>query len=366
MIKKHNFKILNYILIFICSIIITGAIWYFLGNKISSVFSYNGTCYTECQNKVTITDKGISDAVSKIYDAVFIIENYQNDKLSSTGTGFIYKVDNKNGYILTNYHVINGASKITVISSSDEEITATYLGGDEYLDIAVLTIPKNKVKIVAQLGNSEDSKLGDTVFTIGTPVDYEYRGTVTRGILSGKERLVEIQTTAGNYITKVLQTDAAINPGNSGGPLVNINGEVIGINSLKFVNDEIEGMGFAIAIEDVTSHLDTLEKGEKIVRPLLGVSMIDIKETLRLKMQGISVSSNIKYGVVIEDVVSNTNSSKIFEKGDIITKVNNNIVKTSAYLRYELYKYNIGDTVTITYIRDENEKEAKIKLVAQN
>ena len=202
----------------------------------------------------------IASSVDKVYDAVVTVSNY-NTALSAIGTGFVYKTDDDYGYILTNNHVISGAKKITVTNTQEQTADATLLGSDEYADLAVLRVDKDFVLQVAELGNSTDIKIGDTVFTVGTPVSITYSGSVTKGIISGKTRTVPVSLdSGGNFMMEVLQTNAAINPGNSGGPLVNINGEVIGINTLKLVKDEIEGMGFAIPIEMATSVLSKLEK----------------------------------------------------------------------------------------------------------
>ena len=211
------------------------------------------TGIVKCSNEIKIDETGISTAVGEIYDATVTIQNYQNEKLDSSGSGFVYKIDDKYGYILTNHHVVADSEKLVITMANDnivEEVKASYVGGDEYLDLAVVRIDKKEVIAVAKLGNSEESNLGDTVLTVGSPISYEYRGTVTRGTLSGKNRMVEVSVVSVNdFVMKVLQIDAAINPGNSGGPLVNINGEVIGINSLKLAQDKVEGMGFAIPIE---------------------------------------------------------------------------------------------------------------------
>ncbi len=330
--------------------------------------SSNGVCYTACENKVTINEKGISDSVDKIYDAVVLIQNFKNDKLYSTGTGFVYKVDSKYGYLLTNYHVVGGNTSLKVTLSNEKTVDATYLGGDELLDIAVIAIDKSEVLKVSELGSSEESKLGDTVFTIGTPVDLEYMGTVTKGILSGKDRLVSVSNTngSGDYIMKVLQTDAAINPGNSGGPLVNSNGEVIGINSLKIVEDEVEGIGFAIPIEDVMLHVEQFEKGEKLERPLLGVSMVNVTDTYYLYQNRIMLDNSIESGAVVVAVADNSPAEGLLQKGDVITKVNNEKVKSVGYLRYELYKYSPGDTIKLTYVRGKEVKIVDIKLTLNN
>ena len=190
MLMREKKSKLTTVLAICLSFFLIFAVVYIFRYQIASLFNIksnsNGTCYTTCENKVTITDDGISEAVKKIYDAVVLVKNYRNDKLYATGTGFVYKIDNNYGYLLTNYHVIDGNSSIKIIFSDGTDVVATYLGGDSYLDVAVLAIPKNNVLKVAEIGNSEKSKLGDTLFTIGTPVNIEYQGTVTRGILSGK------------------------------------------------------------------------------------------------------------------------------------------------------------------------------------
>ena len=186
----------------------------------------------------------LNTSINKIYKATVLVEAYRNESLKNTGTGFIYKKDDKYGYILTNEHVIS-EDEIKVTLYDDREVKVEVLGKDEYLDLAVLRIDKKYVDLVATLGNSEKSLLGDTIFLVGSPLGYDYRGSVSSGIISGKDRMVKVKTSDNqDYIMRVIQVDASINPGNSGGPLLNINGEVIGVCSLKLVDDDIEGMGF--------------------------------------------------------------------------------------------------------------------------
>ena len=201
--------------------------------------------------KFTVSEIGLSTGINNVYDSVVVVQNYKNDKANGIGSGFIY---NNDGYIMTNSHVIEGANNIKVMLMSGDVIDAKVIGDDEYADIAVIKIDKKYVTKVATLGSSESINVGDTVFTIGSPISSEYYGTVTRGILSGKNRLVNVTVGSNNdWIMNVMQTDAAINPGNSGGPLCNANGDVIGINSMKLVQSQVEGMGFAIPIEDAIS-----------------------------------------------------------------------------------------------------------------
>ena len=316
------------------------------------------------KNSVTITETNtIKTAINEIYDAVVVVETYKNNTLYSTGTGFIYKEDENNGYLITNHHVIEGGNKFIITLSEGEETEATLLGSDEYSDIAVLKIPKESVKKVAKLGESANMEIGDTVFTVGSPMGKEYMGTVTKGILSGKNRTVKITTTNSSLMLEVLQTDAAINPGNSGGPLVNINGEVIGVNSMKLVEDRIEGMGFAIPMEIVTTLIDKLEKGEKIERPLIGIEMADIENTFTLYRQGIIIPEDITQGVVVVKVSDNYPAGKAgLKKGDIILSINDTQIEDSIHFKYLLYKYNIGDEITIKYYRDKKIQETKLKL----
>ena len=190
----------------------------------------------------------------------------------------------------------------------------------------------------------------------------EYSGSVTRGIISGKDRTIEVD----DVVTKVIQTDASINPGNSGGPLVNLAGEVIGITSMKLASSEIEGMGFAIPINDVKIFVQSLEKGEEVSRPAIGVSLINVTDTYRLYYYNIRVDRNIKSGVVVADVTPGGPAAKSgLTQGDVITKINDKKVDNISRLRYYLYEHNIGDTISVTYIRNGNENTVNITLAGE-
>ncbi len=366
---------LNFIIYLFVAFIVGGLVMYFISINTGAFASLTGitgnssssssnTCRA-CSGTVVVKEGSLSASVEKAYDAVMMVRNYKGSSIASTGSAFVYKTDSKYAYMLTNHHVVDGATKITLIRSDDEEIDGTVLGSDEYLDLAVIRIDKKDSIDVASIGNSEKSKLGDIVFTIGSPLGYEYRGTVTDGILSGKDREVTVSVSgnSSDWVMKVLQTNAAVNPGNSGGPLLNASGEVIGIISLKLVQTEVENMGFAIPIEYAMSHIESLEKGKAIVRPMLGISMINVSDTYSLYRNGIILGDEIDEGVVVADITSNSGASKSdLKKGDVILKLNDEEIKNIAYLRYELYKYNVGDTITITYMRDNKVKTAKVTL----
>lgn len=318
------------------------------------------------KNKTQVYEKGsLAASVEKVYDAVVLIRGYQNNNLAGSGTGFVYKTDDKYGYLLTNNHVVEDMEKVMIMFSNDEEAEVKVLGKDAYLDLAVLRVDKKYVSLVANIGSSEDVKLGDAVFTVGAPMGYEYRGSVTSGVLSGKDRMVSVSVTssANDWVMRVLQIDASINPGNSGGPLLNVNGEVIGICSMKLVDDNIEGMGFAIPIEYAMNHVEQLEKDEAIIWPYLGVGMANITDTMSLYKYNIRVPDSVTEGVVIVSIDKDTAAAKAgIEVGDIITKIAGKSTKDIAYLRYELYQHSAGDEVEITFLRDGKEKTVKVTL----
>ena len=367
MTKKNN-KIIIPLLVFLAFIL--GASWSYLVinqlNKGTVTTSGSGGSYT-------INENSISGAVDKIYDATVTVQTYKNGSAVSTGTGFVYKKEGSTAYIMTNNHVISGGDSAKVVFSDGTSADTKILGGETYADIAVLTVSAASVKQVATLGSTKNIKLGDTTFAVGAPLGDTYSGTVTKGILSGKDRLVAVSFsgTTSDYYMKVLQTDAALNPGNSGGPLCNVNGEVIGVTSLKLTEEKtssttsysVEGMGFAIPIEDALSYAGIIEKGESVKRPYIGIGMLDITDSYYLWQAGITLPKGVEKGVAILEVSSSSPAEKAgLKKGDIITKLEKEEISSVAELRYELYKHNPGDKVTVTYNRNGKELTSEVTL----
>ena len=347
-----------------------GSIWTYLvirqlGNNNSPLSQVVGT--------YTVNENSISGAVDKVYDATVTIITSKDGTQVSSGTGFVYKQEGNTAYIMTNNHVIANGNSAKILFNDGTEAETKILGGDTYADIAVLTTSSKGIKQVATIGNTEKIKLGDTTFAVGAPLGDNYSGTVTKGILSGKDRLVEVSFngTTSDYYMKVLQTDAALNPGNSGGPLCNINGEVIGVTSLKLTQEKIsatstysvEGMGFAIPIEDALYYAGIIETGESVKRPYIGISMLDITDSYYLWQAGIVIPEGVEKGAAILEVVSNSPAAKAgLQKGDIIIKLEKEKIQSVAELRYELYKHNPGETIKITYNRNGKEYTAPITL----
>ena len=359
------------IIVVLLSFLAGGELTYLLFNNKTQPLvngTENSTVYNSCSNcmsgTMVVENGGIKATVNKIYDAVVMVKTYNNNVYSGSGSGFVYKVDDNYGYILTNEHVVDGTNKIGIVLASNEEVSGEVLGSDKYLDVAVIRIDKNKVISVAKIGSSEDVSLGDTVVAIGTPVGEDYYNSVTGGYISGINRKVTVSVNSKNdWVQDVIQIDAAINPGNSGGALVNINGEVIGITSLKFVNSSIEGMGFAIKIDDVMKHVDELEKGQAIERPFIGITYANVTDTSILSRYNITLDESITNGIVVISVTEDSAAEKAgFQSGDVIIKIDDEEVNNVSHLKYLLYKHKVGDTIKLTYIRGTTEKSVELVL----
>ena len=309
-----------------------------------------------------VEKNSIADSLDKIMDATVALQGYREGNQETTGSGFIYKMDEEYGYILTNEHILKNQDAVRVYLPTGEVISAEMLGKDKFLDLAVIRIPKKYVTITAMIGSSDDARVGDSIFAVGTPMGLEYQGSVTTGIISGKDRMVNLsEDDIGSWQMKTMQIDAAINPGSSGGPLCNISGEVIGITTMKLIDTQIEGMGFAIPIEYAINHSKSLENKEVIKWPVIGIEMVNVKDATGLARNEIKAPS-IKKGIAVTKVKEDSAASNKLEKGDIIIKVNDKEVDTIAELKYAIYQHQSGDKVEVTFLRDEKEKTTTITL----
>lgn len=285
---------------------------------------------------------------------------------ASEGSGVIYKKSGNSAYIVTNNHVVKGSNALQVILSNGRKVDASLVGSDSATDLAVLKINSDNVKTVAEFGNSNSIAAGQDVLAIGSPMGSEYANTVTKGIISAKSRTLKSGTDG--TLTSVIQTDAAINSGNSGGPLINVAGQVIGINSMKLAGSSdgssVEGMGFAIPSNEVVKIINQLIKNGKISRPSLGISMIDLSRVTTDQQQSVlKLPSSITKGVVIMDVQSGSNAQTAgLEQYDVITKLGDTKITNTSSLKSALYKYKVGDTTKVTYYRDGQSHTATLKL----
>ena len=355
-----------------------------------TILQLNQKQKTNTQNSTTITQTSVKNensttkAVDKVKDAVVSIITYsansQNslfgysesdtdtntEQVSSQGSGVIYKKDGEYAYIVTNTHVINGANKLDIRLADGTKVPGEIVGTDTYSDIAVVKISSEKVSAVAEFGDSSQLTVGETAIAIGSPLGSEYANTVTQGIISSLNRTVSLKSEDGQAIsTKAIQTDTAINPGNSGGPLINIQGQVIGITSSKIATNggtSVEGLGFAIPSNDAIKIIEQLEKNGKVTRPALGIQMVNLSNLSTTDLQKLKLPNNITSGVAVRSIQPNMPANGHLEKYDVITKVDGNPIASATELQNALYSHSVGDEMTITYYRNGKEETTTIKL----
>ncbi len=277
---------------------------------------------------------------------------YGTQTSESIGSGIIIGSE---GHIVTNYHVINGAEKITVNLTSGGKYQAQVIGGDEKTDLAVIKINANEELHIAKIGNSDEVEVGSLAVAIGNPMANELFGTVTAGVISGVNRSMVIEEREMNLI----QTDAAISPGNSGGALINKYGEVIGINSVKLVDNSAEGLGFAIPMNAAVPIVqDLMNYGYVKGRPIIGVSVREITEEIAY-YNNLPINS----GLYIMSVSAGSGAERSgLARGDIIIKMQGETVTTAKQMNKIRDKYKAGDTVSVTVLRGGREVTMKLTL----
>ncbi|WP_026679508.1 S1C family serine protease [Fictibacillus gelatini] len=317
----------------------------------------------------------MTEAVNKTMDAVVGVANLQNKNLndatdgeSGSGSGVIYKKEGGKAYIVTNHHVIAGANQIEVSLRDHKKVQAKVVGSDELMDLAVLEIDGSKVTKVAELGNSDHLQTGESVIAIGNPLGY-LEGTVTKGIVSTPERTMPIDWNndgVDDWQVDVIQTDASINPGNSGGALINQSGQLIGINSMKIAQDGVEGIGFAIPINEAKPIMKRLEKYGHVKRPSIGISPISLSEVqANDRQQTLHLPESVNYGAVIVQVETNSPAQRAgLRELDVITSLDGQKIDDAVELRNYLYtKKKIGDQVAIDFYRQGKKHSVKLTLV---
>ncbi|MDX8288735.1 trypsin-like peptidase domain-containing protein [Metabacillus indicus] len=316
----------------------------------------------------------IADMVENLSPAIVGISNKQQQRSfgggtqsaeAGTGSGVIFKKDGNTAYIITNNHVIEGASSIEITYSDGEKSEAELVGADPLTDTAVLKIDSKYAKAVAQFGDSGKLRAGERVVAIGNPLGLDFSRTVTEGIISGTDRTVPIETSEGNWDLSVIQTDAAINPGNSGGPLLNMSGQVIGINSLKITQDGVEGIGFAIPSNDLQPIVDELLEKGKVDRPFLGVGLIDLSQVPeQYRTNTLQLPNDVTEGVFVQGVSPGSPASEAgMKEGDVIVAMNGTKIKSSGELRKFLYSQTaIGDEIDVEFYRQGEKVTEKVKL----
>ncbi len=360
----------------------------FLGGILGTFLtSHSSTSNTESKQVHSTTVKtayknttSTSEAVDKVKNAVVSVITYSDSsnqgvfekeenpdsQISSEGSGVIYKKEGKYAYLVTNTHVINGAKKVDILLADGNKVPGEVVGSDVYSDIAVVRISADKAKAVAEFGDSNQLTVGETAIAIGSPLGTDYANSVTQGIISSQGRNVNLKADNGqNISTRALQTDAAINPGNSGGPLINIQGQVIGITSSKISNNgqtSVEGMGFAIPANDVVNIIKQLEEKGKVVRPALGIQMMDLSNLSTSDLSQLKLPEKISGGVLVRSTLENMPASDKLQRYDVITKIDDTDIESTADLQSALYSHQINDTIKVTFYRDGKQQTTSIKL----
>ncbi|ALC82311.1 MULTISPECIES: S1C family serine protease [Bacillus] len=321
----------------------------------------------------------IADMVEELSPSIVGISNIQNQQSSfgfennsnkgvesGTGTGIVFKKDGDKAYIVTNNHVVEGANKVKVSLFDGSDTEAKLVGSDALTDLAVLEISSKGIDSVASFGNSSKARPGDQVIAIGNPLGHDFSRTVTEGIISGINRSVDVSTSQGSWEMNVLQTDAAINAGNSGGPLINSDGQVIGINSLKISETGVESIGFAIPSNDLQPIVDELLEKGNVERPFLGVSMLDMERVPQNYQEGTLglFGDQLNKGAYIDDVQSGSAAQKAgIKSGDVIVGINGKSVTNTGDLKNILYKETkIGDKVTMDVLREGKKQTFSVTL----
>lgn len=325
----------------------------------SSTGQNNTNNYADAKTYLTSTAQGeltIPEIAKKVGPAVVGISTkstaYLDDRplfggeVDGMGSGIIFSAD---GYVVTNYHVVQGAQQIKVIFNSGKEVNAKVVNYDADLDIAVVKITDNvQVPGVAEFGDSDKIEVGELAVAIGNPLGKDFLGSVTAGVVSALNRQVDVN----NKKLTFIQTDAAINPGNSGGALVNSKGQVIGINTAKIGGNGVEGIGFAIPINVVKSKVDELSK------PLLKIGII-----CRNITDDIAKRYRLPVGVYILQVEEYSPAEKAgLQAGDVITEFAGQSVKTTSDINKIKAKYKAGDVVKVKAVRDGKSMTFSLKL----
>lgn len=320
----------------------------------------------DSKNTTSSPSDTVPDAVEKIFPSVVYIDTktfteverpvnifgvpaYRSQVVPKQGSGSGVIID-ESGLILTNDHVVHGANEIIVTFSDNKSYPATIQGHDTISDLALLKVSVDNLK-AAKLGDSDKMRIGESVIAVGSP--YHFQHTVTSGVLSGRNRNISDQS---KDLQDLLQTDASINPGNSGGPLVNLKGEVIGINTA--IIPYAQGIGFAIPINTVKNIVAQLKEHGKVIRPYIGVVMHDLNPKLSEYL-----GYNSDEGVVVVGVMPNSPAAYSgLNPKDIITEINGTKAKDSEEIRGIIKKSKIGETITLKVWRSGTDGVVKIKV----
>ncbi|WP_031535559.1 MULTISPECIES: S1C family serine protease [unclassified Bacillus (in: firmicutes)] len=348
-----------------------------LPNKEESGSVISNSEGVKTQNVSLNVETDVTKAVDKAADSVVGITNLQSSNFwadettaeeAGTGSGVIYKKSDGKAYIVTNNHVVQGATELEVTLSNGKKISAELIGADIWTDLAVVEVDASEITKIAEFGNSDTLKAGEPVIAIGNPLGLTFSGSVTQGIVSGLERTIPVDINEDgtpDWQSEVIQTDAAINPGNSGGALVNIEGQLIGINSMKIAESAVEGIGLAIPINSAIPIIEDLEEHGEVQRPYMGVELQSVSDIPGYYQQeALKLPEDITTGVAIKDVSPNSPAQKAgLKELDVIVELDGKEIVDLIDLRKHLYnEKKIGDSMEVKYYRNGKLETAELTL----
>lgn len=324
------------------------------------------TDVTEAIDKAAQTVVGITN----IQTAGFWSAGEEDQQAAGVGSGVFYKKEGDKAYIVTNHHVVEGAQQLEVTLSDGRKVPGELEGTDVWTDLAVVSTDAKEIEdsFIAEFGDSETLRIGEPVLAIGNPLGLEFAGSVTQGIVSGVNRTVPVDINRDgvpDWNAEVIQTDAAINPGNSGGALVNIAGQLVGINSMKIAQSAVEGIGFSIPVNYVEPIISDLEKYGEVRRPAMGITLRDVAEISAYHQeQTLKLPEDVTTGIMIEQVVPNSPADQGgLQELDVIVALDDQEVENVIELRKYLYNNkNVGDQMTVTYYRGGEKQETTLEL----
>ena len=341
----------------------------------------------EVSNVQVNVSSGITEAVEQADGGVVSVINLQRNDFSSwasyyggqaseeeylqagSGSGAVYKINDDLAYIFTNNHVVEGSDAVDILLQDGTRVPATVEGTDMWTDLAVLSIAAEHVDTALEFGDSDNLTVGEPAIAIGSPLGTEFASSVTSGIISGVGRTVPVDTNSDgepDWEMTAIQTDAAINPGNSGGPLINIAGQVVGINSMKISSATIEGMGFAIPSNDAVNIINQLEQNGEVIRPQLGITMTDLSFISPVqRTEELNLPEDVTEGVVVTRVANNSAAADAgLEPTDVIVRFAGETVSDSVTLRQHIYSTEVGQEVEVEFYRNGEPRVATLEMRA--
>lgn len=345
----------------------------------TSIEENRGKTDNPSQNVSLDVTTDITKAVEKAGKGVVGITNIQTanfwsggegQEAAGVGSGVIYKKAGDKVYIVTNHHVVERSSQLEVTLSNGEKVPGKLQGSDIWTDLAVVEISSKGIgnEFISEFGDSDSLKIGEPVMAIGNPLGLEFSGSVTQGIISGVNRTVPVDINrdgVADWNAEVIQTDAAINPGNSGGALVNIAGQIIGINSMKIAQSAVEGIGFSIPINYVIPIIEDLERYGEVKRPSMGVTLRNVTDISAYHQQEtLKLPKDVTSGVMIDSIQANSPAAKAgLKELDVIVELDGEKVDDVIALRKHLYNTKkVGDSMEVTYYRSGKKEKATVKL----